>query len=490
MSQLHPGVQLLLLTGLAIFWLIPASSWLMLRGQRDHNANLWFTGTAIYSVVASLFVFGNAMLAVVRGPLMMSLTLASLLLLLESLRREISDRPCPWKLYLLSTIGLFGFLALLVTQNLYAGFGRASALTVLAVAELYLMVLTERVRRKHQSKALWVVNVIFFAFVVVNLARVFEWVTTGRYSQLLDFTPLSNVSLVVNYLGVIFYCYGYWGFVVDKKQRQLVLATEQAVMARESEKLAIAREQITQEVLSERTELMARLAMVGKHAQSGALSASIAHELNQPLAAIRLNIEEAQRMIRAMNLLSSVPPLVPHLLDRIDQDNQRAAAIVRRVRQMFSQKQPQPESLVIDDVVRNVLEWMKQRLAAEGVQLDLVLNTAAPVRFAGGEIEHILMNLIDNAVDALKQTAPGEKRIEIRTWRDAGWVYLSVSDTGPGVPEHLREVVFDLAETHKPDGMGVGLWLSRYIVERHGGRLQLAPPGPSGACFVVQLHDQ
>lgn len=490
MSQLHPGVQLLLLSGLVIFWLIPLSSWLMLRGQRDRNANLWFMGTAIYSVVASLFVFGNAMPPMVRGPLMMSLTFACLLCLVESLRREVSLRPCPWKCYVLATLSLLGFLMALVPKDLYAGFGRSFALTVLAVTEIYLMVLTERVRRKHQSRALWVVNAMFAAFVLANLSRVIEWVTTGRYSQLLDFTPVSNFSLMVNYLGVIFYCYGYWGFVVEKKQRQLVQATEQTVMARESEKLAIAREQITQEVLRERTELMARLAMVGKHAQSGALSASIAHELNQPLAAIQLNIEEVQRMARAGNPATPLPPMLPHLLERIEQDNQRAASIVRRVRRMFSQKEPQAESLVLDDVVRNVLEWMKQRLAAEEVRVDLALDTAAPFHFAGGEMEHILMNLIDNAIDALKQTPPADKRIGIRTWREQGSVYLSVTDTGPGVPEPMRETVFELSETSKAHGMGLGLWLSRYIVERHGGRLLLAPPGPAGASFVVQLPDQ
>lgn len=477
---------MLLLSGLVIFWVIPLSSWLMLRGQRDSNANLWFTGTAIYSVVATSFALGHALPELLRGPLTMTLAFTSLLCLMESLRRETSTKPSPWKLYLLAAGTLFGFLAMLVPENLYAGLGRASSLAVLSVTEMYLMVLTERARRKHQSTALWVVNAMFATFMLSNLSRVFEWVVTGRYSQLLDFTTVSNVSLMVNYLSVIIYCYGYWGFVVEKKQRQLVQATEQAVMAREGEKLAIEREHITQDLLRERTELMSRLAMVGKHAQSGALSASIAHELNQPLAAIQLNIQEAQRIAESLTL----PAALPHLLERIKQDNQRAASIVRRIRQMFSQSQPQVESLVLNDVVHNVLEWMRKRLAAEGVRIDLALDTAKPFHFAGGEMEHILMNLIDNALDALTQTPPSEKRISIRTWRDAGSVLLSVTDSGPGVPAPMRETVFELSETSKAYGMGVGLWLSRYIVERHGGRLQLAEPGPNGACFVVQLPDQ
>jgi C4-dicarboxylate-specific signal transduction histidine kinase len=490
MSHLHPGVQLLLLSGLVIFWLIPFSSWLMLRKYRDQNANLWFIGTAIYSLVATLFVFGSALPVQLRGPLSMTLAFSSLLCLAESLRRETSDRPCPWRVYLLATCSLFGFLALLVPQNLFAGFGQAASLTLLSVTEVYLMILTDRARRKHQSTSLWVVMGVFAAFVLSNISRVLEWLTTGRYSQLLDFTALSNVALMVNYLSVIFYCYGYWGYVVEKKQRQLVLATEQTVMARESEKLAIEREKITQSLLRERTDLMARLAMVGKHAQSGALSASIAHELNQPLAAIKLNIQEARRMACSISPLSSALTLLPILLERIEQDNQRAASIVRRVRQMFTQKQSQTESLVLDSVVHNIVECMSQRLATEGVQIDLVLDTAAPFRFASGEMEHVLMNLIDNAIDAFERTPEGEKRIDIRTWRDTGWVYLSVSDTGPGVPDNLRETVFELSETSKLHGMGVGLWLSRYIVERHGGFLRLSPQSQPGARFLVQVPDQ
>jgi C4-dicarboxylate-specific signal transduction histidine kinase len=265
-----------------------------------------------------------------------------------------------------------------------------------------------------------------------------------------------------------------------------VQATEQTVMARESEKLAIAREHMAQDVLRERTELMGRLAMVGKHAQSGALSASIAHELNQPLAAIQLNIEEAQRMVQT----GTLTPVLAHLLGRIEQDNQRAASIVRRVRQMFSQGQLRAESLQLDDVVRYVLEWMKPRLVAAEVQVQLTLDTAAPFHFAGGEMEHVLMNLIDNAIDAMRQTHGVPRRLDIRTWREAGEVLLSVSDTGPGVPPPLREKVFGLSETSKSHGMGVGLWLSRYIVERHGGRMLLGPAGPSGACFVIHLPDR
>lgn len=274
--------------------------------------------------------------------------------------------------------------------------------------------------------------------------------------------------------------------MVEKNRQQLVLATEQTIMAREGEKLALAREQMTQEVLRERTELMARLARVGKHAQSGALAASIAHELNQPLAAMQLNIEETQHLMQS----GTAPQLMPALLENIAKDNQRAAAIVRRVRQMFIQGSTRQQSQVLDDMVRFVLDWTKKRLNEEGVHVGLNLDAATPFQFAAGELEHILMNLIDNALDALADVAPGHRRLDIRTWREPGWVFLSVADNGPGVPEHMKDSIFELSETSKPNGMGLGLWLARYIVVRHGGQLDLSLPQAGGACFTARLPDQ
>ncbi|WP_371079322.1 histidine kinase dimerization/phospho-acceptor domain-containing protein, partial [Salmonella enterica] len=119
--------------------------------------------------------------------------------------------------------------------------------------------------------------------------------------------------------------------MVEKNRQKLTTATEQATLAREREKIATEREAMVQETLRERTELMSRLANVGKYAQSGALSASISHELNQPLAAIQLNIQESAHLAQE----AQASPRLLALLDRINQDNQRAALIVRRVRDMF-----------------------------------------------------------------------------------------------------------------------------------------------------------
>lgn len=466
-----------------IFWLIPLSSWLMLRSQRDRNANLWFLGTGIYAIAASLFVFNRLIAPILYGPMVSALALLAVLLLLESIRRELPLPPIdPWR-YGLAALAYFALLMSLFWLDLYANLGRVMHLLLLSALEVYLLVLCNRVRRLHRSKALWVVMVVFAVFGISNLSRVAEWWLTGRFSQLLDFTLVSNVALLVNYLSTIFYCYGYWGFVVEKNRERLVTATEQTVLAREAERQSSERERLAREAWRERTELMERLTLIGRQAQAGAMSASIAHEVNQPLAAIQLNVEEAQRM--AKDCPSSEG--LQRLLLRIEADNQRAAEIVQRVRALFSQTQVRLKIQVIDDMVRFVTDMLRRRIQSEKVQIRFSLKATEAFEYASGEVEHVLLNLLENAMDALSAVPPHERQIEIATWEEPGWVVVSVADNGPGVAADQRERIFELYQTSKPQGLGLGLWLAHYIVERHGAQLVLDAAHTPGARFVLRL---
>ena len=483
MSPLHPAVQLLLLSGLMIFWLIPLSSWLMHSGQRDRNANLWFLGTGMYSVAVSLFVFSRFFPPILYGPMVNALALLAVLLMVGSMRHELPlPSISPW-VFGLAVLMDFALLVTLFWLDLYEVHGRVMQLLMMSAVEVYLLVLCNRVRRLHRSKALWVVMAVFGIFIISNLSRVAEWWLTGRFSLLLDFTVLSNFALMVNYLSAIFYCYGYWGFVVEKKRELLVTATEQTVMAREAQRQSSERERLSREAWRERSELMERLSLVGRQAQAGAMSASIAHEVNQPLAAIQLNVEEAQRM--AKDCPSSEE--LQTLLARIEADNQRAAEIVQRVRALFGQTPVRLKVQAIDDMVRFVTDMMRQRIQSEKVQISFSLKAPQAFEYASGEVEHVLMNLLENALDALSAVPLHERQIEIATWQESGWVVVSVADNGPGVAADQRERIFELYQTSKTQGLGLGLWLARYIVERQGAQLVLDAAHAPGARFVLRL---
>lgn len=481
LSHLNTSVQLFFVSGMVIFWLIPLSAWAMLRGRRDHNANLWFTGTAVYSVVVTLFVFNPFFPWWVNGPFISMLSALSVFFLFESLRREISAKPAPLRVYLSLLVVWFILIAafFVVGQDLA---GRALHLALLSALELGLIVVANRVRRQHQSRALWILIITFACFALSNMSRVLEFVLLGRFPLLQEFTLTGSVSLVMNYLSAIFYCFGYWGFVVEKSKRELVEATQKTVLAQQSEKLALEREEMGKIILQERTQLMQRLSSIGKMAQSGAVVATIAHEVNQPLASIRLNIGQAQHL--AQELAGNVR--LNDTLVHIEEDVKRAAIIIERVRSMFVQSS-RIEPAVLDDIVEFVARLVRPRLQNYRIGLQLQLDAPIPLNLARGEMEHVLMNLIDNAQHALRESKVVNPEIVVRTWIDANNAVLSVHDNGPGINTEMQKNMFDLLATSKEDGLGLGLWLARFIVERQGGRIALQSGHGLGACFEVRL---
>lgn len=271
--------------------------------------------------------------------------------------------------------------------------------------------------------------------------------------------------------------------MVEKNRVLLVRATEASALARASEALAMHKEQVAKEMLRERTEHMQQLASIGKLAQAGALSASIAHEINQPLAAIQLNAEESMRWA----LEAQVPAPLQKLIQRIEQDNQRASDVVKRVRAMFKQSDTVVRKQYLSETVRTVLTFLDSRIRQEKVQVQTSLHAHDPIEFSVGELEHILMNLISNALDAMEDSVPKTRKIDIQTWQEQSNTYLSVSDSGPGVAADRLSNIFELAQTSKAEGMGLGLWLARYIAERNNSFLWHDQYHAEGARFVLRL---
>lgn len=464
MAQLHPGVVVLLLSGLAIFWLTPASAWWMLSGRKDAHARIWFSGTALYALVATIFVFGGSLPGWLRVPATGCLAVASLVCMLEALRREVSGAPPPVLRYgMIFTVTTALFFAIHLLE-LPIEVQIVARLVILSLLEVILIVMANRVRRRFRSRALWLIIGMLAAFVASNLSRVIEVQITGRFSPLLEFSLLSSVALFVNYLSVICYSYGYWGFVIEKNEVRLAEARDDASAAREAERFALA----------------------AKLVQSSALSASIAHEVNQPLAAMQLSLQECMRIAAEHH----APESLHRLLVRAQQDNGRASVIVNRVRAMFRQEQPKFRRESLDDFVRACIEHLRPRLTQEHVQLVLSLDARVPCQLDTGELEHVFINLADNAVRALTHVPVNARTLEIQTWRADGSVFLAIADSGPGIPANRREALFDLSGMREAEGMGLGLWLASYVVERLGGHIRLDDTVARGARFVVELPDQ
>lgn len=482
MMEHQPGLILLFASALFILWLTPLSAWWMLSGETNPAARIWFTGTTFYALVATIFIFGASLPVFLTGPVNSALSVISVLCLFEAMRREISDRPPPYWLYAAIVVAdvVIMTAALLLQQG--RTYGVALHLTIISLIECAILVLIIHVHRRERSRALWLIFSVLSLFILSNMTRVFQFAVTGHMSTLLDFSVQSNAAIIINFCSVVFYCYGYWGFVVEKNRRQKIRALEAASAAREDAADAHYREQLAATLHEQKTAFLDRLTRVERQSRSAALAASIAHEINQPLAAMAINVAEARRIIEADEAHHSLQ----RFIERIEFDQVRIAGIIARLRSMFSEVPLQPQASNLDDVVRNVVT-VSDHLHHPDIKLVLKLNAPEPFYFSSSEIEHVLNNLLRNAQEAVLASSSEDKAIIVETWVSEDRVHLSVSDNGDGISPDIRPKLFNLMESTKRDGMGLGLWLSRFIVERHGGTLRHDDTPSSGARFVFEL---
>jgi signal transduction histidine kinase len=237
------------------------------------------------------------------------------------------------------------------------------------------------------------------------------------------------------------------------------------------------------EVLSR--QRMAELAHVNRYSMAGELTATIAHELNQPLGSILVNTETAELMIK-----SSDPDLhgVEEILADIRRDNQRASDVILRLRSLLKKAPFELKDIDLNEVARETMAFLSALAIARDVGLTSFIDTAPlPVKGDRIQLQQVLLNLIVNAIDAMSGMPSAERRIVVSTARDGNSADLSVSDAGPGIPSEKLKKVFEPFFTTKSEGMGMGLSIARSIVEAHGGQLSAKNRAGGGAVFSVML---
>jgi C4-dicarboxylate-specific signal transduction histidine kinase len=233
-------------------------------------------------------------------------------------------------------------------------------------------------------------------------------------------------------------------------------------------------------------EMQGELAHANRVAAMGQLTASIAHEVKQPLTATVVNARAAQRFLRAQAVELDE---VRRILDAIERDGNRAAAVIDRIRALIKKSPPRRDRLDINLAIREVLELTRGEAAKSGVAVQTKLAAGLP--FIQGdrvELQQVMLNLIINAFEAMSGTDEVPRELQISTEQGpSGGVLVAVRDSGPGFGPTTFGRVFDAFYTTKPSGMGMGLSICRSIVEAHGGRLWASANLPRGATFHFTL---
>ena len=231
----------------------------------------------------------------------------------------------------------------------------------------------------------------------------------------------------------------------------------------------------------------AELAHVARLSTMGEMVAELAHELNQPLSAICSYAQAGQRLLH-LGAAEHVESLFT-ALNQVGEQADRAAGIIRRLRQFVTKAKPAPVVLEVNALVREVAELMQLDARVAEAQVDFELaGRLPPAKGDRTEIEQVLVNLMRNAFEAMRTSNRRPRRLTLRTeGQAAGWVLVTVRDSGPGIAAEARPQIFDRFYTTKADGMGMGLPISQSIIERHGGQLWAAPDSGCGASFFFTL---
>jgi signal transduction histidine kinase len=215
------------------------------------------------------------------------------------------------------------------------------------------------------------------------------------------------------------------------------------------------------------------------------LTASIAHELNQPLGAILINSETAELILK-----SPSPNLAElrELMTDIRRDDQRASNVLQRLRGMLKKTPSEIKDVDLNEIASESIQLLSSLSIAREVELSgTVSPTSLPVRGDPVQLQQVLVNLIVNAMDAMSKTPRAGRKVTVYAAREDKFAEVSVSDTGHGIPSENIKKVFEPFFTTKAYGMGIGLSIARTIVQAHNGRIWAENNADGGAVFHISL---
>jgi C4-dicarboxylate-specific signal transduction histidine kinase len=329
----------------------------------------------------------------------------------------------------------------------------------------HLALLARRIGHEEQSRsAHWIAlgyglvatTMLFRVYAVTFGTGNVNLMTEGLSSQLLALAVL--LSSVIGH-------FGYVGLALDRSMRREIKVA--AALARDEES----------------RRLGEQIAQLDRQRSLGEMSASLGHELNQPLTAILTNAQVARRGLQAGRFDTEQ---LTEFIDKIIQNTQRASQIIDRIRGFIRPVATQRAPVNLVNVIHEVIDLVADEIKTHKVHLSLAAD-GQPVWVTGDSIQlsQILLNIVRNACEALSQVTQREIRIAIFS-RD-GRARLQVSDTGPGLAAEILKQAGTPFFTTKPTGLGMGLSISRAIAEQHGGTLTISNADGGGAQVELEL---
>ena len=331
----------------------------------------------------------------------------------------------------------------------------------------------------------WAGLVLFWSLGIKAVAMGAGVGTTDLYATTWD----QALVLGGQFVAVVLLSLGFVQIFIGQDHRARVVVQSQLAREQERAAMAMAHAADLKVLLAEREEIIRQWTLSNKSAGMGALVASFAHELNQPLTANLLHAELLQARLGAcaQGRESSESRLLHDVASAMVHDTLRAADIIRKLRNLFRMSTGEYVALDLALLVRDMLDLFRAKIQQTRVELSTDFDPEFCLQGDATQLQQVVLNLINNALDALQECQAGVAQLQLRGRRRGEFLDLEVQDNGPGIAPEQQDDVFSLFKTTKAQGMGVGLWLSRSIAEMHGGNLSFVTEPGQRTVFTLRL---
>lgn len=231
-------------------------------------------------------------------------------------------------------------------------------------------------------------------------------------------------------------------------------------------------------------ELRGRIGHADRVARAGVLGGSLAHELNQPLAAILANAQAGLRFLQAGDVDLQE---IRRILEAVVRDDKRAIGIIDGLRALLRRREAPKEAVDLAPCLVEVVDLLRGELDGNGIEVRLVPGSACTIWAVKAQVQQVALNLLSNAIEAVRERTPGSRRIAIRIVPGPEFVEVEVEDSGVGIPPEQIASIFEPFHTTRHGGLGLGLAISRTLVEAQGGRIGVERNAGEGVTFRFRL---
>lgn len=442
--------------------------------RRDFSANLWIWGCLLTATATAITVYRSDIPLIISFSLMVSFEALSILLFGESLRQlgNNASKPKFNKLILIIPVVLFTLVEIqgLSSNGIVTPLMSATATLIFGITNVFCLYQAIQVRKKFNNRfffgflaAAFGIMTCLYLFRIINIA-------IGYSGYTFD---IKILNIIIWFMLALFGSIRNLAYIVLRLHLGLAERSHLNTM-----NLKLSHD------LEERNSMILSLERLNRSASINALASTISHEINQPLGASRLNAQLAE-----MKLVSdpSNVSLFKELVKSILEDINRASTIVKNLSRLSSNQNNSVSSVNLAESIGQVIEISKGKLRASNITIELDCASRHQININMSEWQQVLINIINNAIDALDRVHSDNKKILISVQEERKVIKIYIQDNGHGIAAGQESKIFDLMVSDKPAGSGIGLWLSKNIINRFDGEITAHNPVDGGACFVIKL---